>query len=99
MIWCIGVTPYRGDVECRDCVIQAACNKMFLFLGTRSAAYEVSRLHRRITLTSARCRPQTEGHPEVSHLLKLGHLGPLFSECRGHLGIPKMIIPGRGHLQ
>ena len=50
---------------------------MFLLLDERSAAYEVSRLQRSITLDSVRCRPHTEGRPEVSCLLKLGHLGPV----------------------
>ena len=43
---------------------------MFLLLGERSAAHEVSRLHRSIALASARCRPYTEGLPEVHDLLK-----------------------------
>ena len=87
MIRCFGVTPYRGDGEGRDCIIHAACNVMFLLLGERSAAYEVSRLHRSIALASARCRPYTEGLPEVCDLLKLGHLGPVFQNAGGHLSI------------
>ena len=78
MIRCFGVTPYRGDGEGRDCVIRAACNVMFLLLGNPSAAYEISRLHRSITLGSGTYLPHTEGRPEVCDLLKLGHLGPIF---------------------
>ena len=74
MIRCFGVTPYRGEGEGRDCVIHAACNVMFLLLGERSTDYEVSRLTSSITLASARCRPHTEGRPEFSDLLKIGHL-------------------------
>ena len=99
MIRCFGVTPYRGDGEGRDCVIHAACNIMFLLPGERSAAYEVSRLHRSIRMASARRRPHTEGRPEISDLLKLGHLGPIFQNAGGHLAIRKMIIPRHGHLQ
>ena len=99
MIRCFGITPYRGAGEGRDCVIHAACNVMFLLLGERSAAYEVSRLHRSIALASARCRPYTEGRPEVCDLLKLGHLGPVFQNAGGHLSIRKMIIPPHGHQQ
>ena len=65
---------------------------MILFLGESSAAYEVSRLHRSITLAPARSRPHTEGRPEINNLLKLGHLGPIFQNSGGHLGIRKMII-------
>ena len=72
---------------------------MFLLLGERSSAYEVSRSHRSITLASARCRPHTEGRPEVSDLLKLGHLGPVFQNAGEHLGIRKMIIHRHRHLQ
>ena len=72
---------------------------MFLLVGERSAAYEVIRLRRSITLASARCRPHTEGCPEVSDLLKLGHLGPIFQYAGGHLGIRRMIITRHGHLQ
>ena len=56
MIWCFGMTHYRGDGEARDCVIHAACNVMFILLVERSGAYEVRRLQRSITLASARCR-------------------------------------------
>ena len=72
---------------------------MFLLLGERSAAYEISRLHRNVRLASARCRPHTEGRPEVSDLLKLGNLKPIFQNAGGHLSIRKMIIPRQGHLQ
>ena len=77
--------PYRGDGEGRDCVIHAACNAMFLLVGERSAAYEVSRLDRSIRYASARYRPHTERRPEVSDLLKLGHLGPIFQNAEGIL--------------
>ena len=99
MIRCFGLTPYRSNDEGRDCVIHAACNVMFLLVGERSAAYEVNRLRRSIKLASARCRPHTEGCTEVSDLLKIGHLGPIFQNAGGHLGIRKMIIPRHGHLQ
>ena len=89
MIRCFGITPYRGAGEGRDCVIHAACNDMFLLLGERLADYEVSSLHRSIALASARCRPYIEGRPEVCDLLKLGHLGPVFPECRGTSWYPK----------
>ena len=82
------MTPYRGGDEGLDCAIHAACNVMFLLLGESSSAYEVSRLHRSITLASARCRPHTEGRPEVSDLLKLGHLGPIFQNA-GTFWYPK----------
>ena len=81
MIRCFRVTPYRSGGEGRGWVIHAACNLMFLLLGERSAAYEVSRLHGRITFASARCRPLTEERPEVSDLLKSGHLGPIFQNA------------------
>ena len=99
MIRCFGVTPYSGAGVFRDYVFHAACNVMFLLLGERSAAYEVSQLHRSITLASARCRPHTEGRPEVSDLLKFGHLGPIFQNAVGHLGIRKVIILRHGHLR
>ena len=72
------MTPYLGDGEGRNCVVHAACSTMFLLLGERSAAYEVIRLLRSITLASARCLPHNEGRPKVSDLLKLGHIGPIF---------------------
>ena len=81
MIRCFGVTQYRGDGEGHDCVIHAACNVISLFLGERSAAFEVSLLHRSITLASARCRPHTERHLEISNLLKLGRLSPIFQNA------------------
>ena len=56
MILYFGMTPSR-------CVIHAACNEMILLLCERSAAYQVSRLHRSIMYASARCRPHTEGRP------------------------------------
>ena len=93
------MTLYRGDGEGRDCVIHAASNVMFLLLFERSAAYKVSRLQRSIALASTRCRSHIEGCPEVSDLLKLGHLGPIFQNAGGHLGIRKMIISRHGHLQ
>ena len=98
-IRCFGVTLYRGDGEGRDCVIHAASNDMFLLLGERSAAYEISRLQTSIALDSIRCRPHIEGCPEVSDFLKLGHLAPIFRNAGGHLGIRKMIISRHGHLQ
>ena len=78
MIRCFGGTPYRSDGEGRGCVIHAACNVIFLLLVEASAAYKFSRLHRSITLASVYCHPQIEGRPEVSGLLKLGHLVPFF---------------------
>ena len=99
MVRYFGITPYRGYDECRDCLIHAAFNVMLLLLGERSAAHEVSRLHRSISLASAPCRPCTEGLPEVRDILKLGHLRPVFQNAGGHLGIKKMIIPHHGHLQ
>ena len=38
MIQCFGLTPYRGYGDCRDCVIHAARNVMFLLLSERSPA-------------------------------------------------------------
>ena len=99
MIRCFGITQYRGDGEGCDCVIHASCNVIFLLLNERSDAYEVIRLHRSITLASARCRPHTERRPEVSDIPMLGHLGPISLNAGGHLGIRKMIIPRHGHLQ
>ena len=81
MIKSSGMTPYRSDGEGRDCVIHAACNAMFLLLRERSAACKVSRLDRSITLASVRCRRHIEGRPEVSDILKLGHLGPGFQNA------------------
>ena len=81
IIRCFGVTPYRGDGEGRDCVIHAACHAMLLLLGELSDASEVSRLHRSIRLASSPCRPHTEGRPEVSDLLQLVHLGPIFQNA------------------
>ena len=72
---------------------------MFLLLGERSAAHEVSRLHGSIKLSSARCRPHIEGLPKVRNVSKVGHLGSIFPNPRGHLGIRKMIIPRHGYLQ
>ena len=70
MVRFLGVTPYQVDVEGRDCVVYGTCNFMFLFLGEISAACELSRLHKSITLASARCLPRTEGCPVVNYLLK-----------------------------
>ena len=70
--------PYPGDGEVRDCIIHATCNVVFLLLDKVSLAYKVIRLHRRITLASASSRLHIKGISEVSNLLKLGHLGPVF---------------------
>ena len=78
---------YRGDVGGRDCVVHAACNVMFLLIGERSAVYEISQLDRSIPLAYSRCRPHTEGRPDVSDLLNLGHLGTVFQSAGGHFGI------------
>ena len=93
------MTPYRSDGEGHDCEIHSAYNVTLLLLGERSAAYEVSLLHRSTKLASARCRPHTEGRPEVSDLLKLGHLGPISQNSWGHIGIQKVIILRHWDLQ
>ena len=95
---CFKLTLYRDDSESRDFGVHAACNVMFLLLGERSAAYEVGRLQRSITLDSVRCCPHTAGRPEVSCLSQLGHSGPVF-RMQGNLVIRKMIIPHHGNLQ
>ena len=99
MIRSFRTTPYWSDDDRRDCVIYAACNVICLLFSENSLSYEVNPLHRSITLATAHRRPQIEGRLEVSNLLKLDNLGPVFQNAGGLIGIRKMTISRQGALQ
>ncbi len=78
-------------------MINAVGNLFFLLLGEHHARHLYSRLPEFIASASQRARPNSEGKAEVMNLLRLGHLGPIFQDAGGHLGLKKIRLPGHGH--
>ena len=61
----------------RSCVIDAACNAIYLLLGDSKASYLSSRFVEVARRASLRLRPHDEGKPEIGDFTSVGHLGPV----------------------
>ncbi len=82
----------------RSCVVDAACNVTFLLLGGAKAWCMSSTFTETAQRASQRARPHSKDRPEISDLLSVGHLRPVFQELGGELSMKKVkYLPPHGH--
>lgn len=95
---CFGKVPFSSSG--RSCLVDALLNASFLLLGDQKSREYSEKFILCLLSASRRCRPHNEGKIEVSDLINLGHIGPIFQELGGDLGVRRVRnIPAHDHLQ